>query len=167
MNILYGSMEDANKQARQRVNDYKRAAELIPVIIPVIKGFDGKVYNCRFDKALKAATDNAVYVDKTDYIFTIYTYPAHNYSFHITTACIKTTALTDGKRIPAELLISSAQECRKDILQKAENIERMINKMPLVKEKISHSIDNLNAYLESLPADIQIIYGIPYRIHLS
>ena len=167
MNVLYGSIESANRQARQRVKDYRHAAGFIPAIITVIKDFDGKAYNCRFDNAIQAATGNSVYVDKTEYVFTIYTHAKYDYGFHITMACIKTSELTDGKRIPAGLLISSAQEYHKEILQTAEDLENMIKKIPLVKEKISRSVGKLNAYLQSLPNDIRTIYGIPYAVRLS
>ena len=164
---FYGSIEEANKEARNRANDYRTAAGYIPEITKIIKDFDGKVYNCRLDKALQAATNNRVFVSKTEYNFSIYTYPRNHYSFHITLACIPADALTDGKRIPADKIIESFKEHRETVLKNAFEIESNIDQMEQVRAYISQTKEKLEAYCRSFNNDLRDIYGLPYCVRID
>lgn len=164
---FYGNIEEANKEAYKIVNDYRIAASYILAITKVVKDFDGKVYNCRFDKALKAATDNRVYVDKTQYYFQIYTWASNNYSRHITLATIKPEDMTDGKRIPADKIIESLKEHRESILKKAYTIESNIEQMPKIKEYIMQTKEKLESYCRSFPDELRDIFNIPYCIRVD
>ena len=104
---FYGSIEDANKAAQTRANAYRNAAGYINTVAQIIRQFDGKVYNCRLDKALKEATEGRVFCNRNQYLFEIYTYPESHYSFHIGLANIKAEDLTEGKRIPADKIIKT------------------------------------------------------------
>lgn len=164
---FYGNIEAANKEAQERAADYRAAVNYIQAIIKVLKDFDGKVYNCRFDKALAAVTDNKAHVYRTQYCFQIYVYPRNNYSFHITLASIKPQDFTDGKRIPADLLIESTRSSRENILKKAYDIETNIEQMAQVKEYIQQTKDKLEKFCRSFPDDIRDIYGLPYCVRVD
>lgn len=164
---FYGDIEAANKEAHERAESYRTAAGYILAITKVLKDFDGKVYNCRLDKALQAATDNRVYVDKTQYYFQIYTWNRHNYSHHITLASIKPEDLTEGKRIPADKLIESLKEHRESLLKKAYAIETNIDQMPQIKEYIRQTKEKLESYCRSFPDDLRDIYGLPYCVRID
>ena len=164
---FYGNIEDANKEAHERAESYRTAAGYILAISKVLKDFDGKVYNCRLDKALEAATNNKVHVDKTQYYFQIYTWNRRNYSHHITLASIKPEDLKEGKRIPANKLIESLKEHRETLLKKAYDIESNIDQMAQVKEYIRQTKEKLESYCRSFPDDLRDIYGLPYCVRID
>lgn len=161
---FYGNYEEADKEARGRAADYRTAAGYIPAITKVIKDFDGKVYNCRLEKALRAATDNKVSCEKTQYSLTIYTYPTKNYSYRIRLADIKAEDLPEGKRIPAAKILESFTAHRESLLKLAYDIESNIDQMQQVKAYIQETKNKLEAYCRSFNTDLRDIYNIPYCI---
>ena len=164
---FYGNIEAANTAAHRIVDEYRNAASYILAVTKVVKDFDGKVYNCRFDKALKAATDNRVYVDKTQYYFQIYTWVNNNYSRHITLASIKPDDLIDGKRIPADKIIESLKDHRESILKKAYTIESTIDQMPQARAYIMQTKEKLESFCRSFPDELRDIFDIPYCIRVN
>ncbi|WP_034452466.1 hypothetical protein [Butyrivibrio sp. AE2032] len=164
---FYGSIEDANKAAQTRANAYRNAAGYINTVAKVVKQFDGKVYNCRLDKALKEATEGRVFCNKNQYLFEIYTYPESHYSFHIGLANIKAEDLTEGKRIPADKIIKSLQEHREMLLRKAYDIESHIGEMEQVRAYIMQTKEKLENYCRSFNTDLRDIYRIPYCVRID
>ncbi len=164
---FYGDIETANKEAQERATAYREATKYIPTITQIIKSFDGKVYNCRLEKALKEATENNVFCSKNDYCLEIYTYQRHGYSHRINLAYIKTEALKDGKRIPASEIIESMKIHREDLLRRAFEIESEIENMPYVKEYIRQTKEKLEAYCRSFNTELRDIYGIPYCVRMD
>lgn len=164
---FYGNIEEANKAAHNRANAYRTAAGYINTVAKIVKEFDGKVYNCRLEKALKEATENRVFCNKNQYLFEIYTYPESHYSFHIGLASIKADELTDGKRIPADKIIKSLQEHREDLLRKAFDIESHIDEMQQVRAYIEQTKEKLENYCRSFSTDLRDIYGLPYCVRID
>lgn len=164
---FYGDIEAANKEAQQRAVAYRTATNLIPAITKVVKDFDGKVYNCRLEKALKAATDNEVFCSKNDYCLEIYTYQRHGYSHRIALAYVKAEDLTEGKRIPAEKIIESLKDHRENLLKRAYDIDTNMDQMPQVKEYIRQTKEKLEAFCRSFPDDLRDIYGLPYCVRVD
>lgn len=163
----YGSIEDANKEARRRVEDYRTAAGYVPAVWKVLKEFDKKVYNCRFDKALAAATGNKVHVDKTDYHFEIYAYPEHGCNYRMILATINPKDMPDSKRIPADKMIESSRSCRGSLLRKAYELETSIDQVPQIKAYLEETKRKMEAYVRSFPDDLRDLYGLPYYIRLD
>lgn len=164
---FYGNIEEANKEAIQRATNYRTAAGRINTVAEIVRQFDGKVYNCRLEKALKEATENKVFCSKNDYRLEIYTYPDKGYSYHITLAGIKADDLKEGKRIPAEKIIESLKEHREDLLRKAYEIESNIDQMQQVKAYIQQTKEKLEVYCRSFNNDLRDIYGIPYCVRID
>lgn len=164
---FYGNIEEANKEALQRAANYRKAAEQIRTVTEVVRQFDNKVYNCRLEKALKEATDNRVFCDKSTWTLEIYTYPEKGYSYRVNLACVKVDEMNEGKRIPADKLITSLQEHRETLLKQAFDIESEIDNMPYVKEYIKQTVDKLEAYCRSFNTDLRDIYGIPYCVRVD
>lgn len=163
----YYTIEEANKTAQNRVNDYREAANYITTVIKVLKTFDNKVYNCRLEKALKEATNNKVFCSKTNYTLQIYTYTGNNYSYHVTLASIKASDLIDNKRIPADKLIESSKQYRESLLAKAYDIETNIDQMAQVKAYIEQTKNKLENFCRSFNSDLRDIYNIPYCIRTN
>ena len=165
MRILYGTIENADAQAKQRIRDYRTAAEICPKVADIINAFDNKVYNSRFDKALAKNTDNRVHVEKRyGGIIRIYTFPEHGYSFDITLATQQITDMPDGKRLSADKLLASLEENSTAILEKARLIEQEMYHMMEARAKVQSDIDAIDDYLRSIPDDLREIYGLPYSV---
>ena len=58
-------IETANQDASLRIDGYHAALSYIPAFEEIIKKFDGKVYNCRFDNAVREATNIQVRPQRT------------------------------------------------------------------------------------------------------
>lgn len=164
---FYSSIEDANKAAQTRANTYRTAAGYINTVAGVVQKFDNKVFNCRLENALKEATENRVFVNRTQYTLEIYTYPEHGYSFRVGLAHIKAEDLKDGKRIPADKLIESLKEHREQLLRKAYDLESHIGEMAQARAYIEQTKDKLEAYCRSFSSDIRDIYGLPYCVRID
>lgn len=156
--------ESANKAAIQRAEEYRQAAALIPTMNKIIKDFDGKVCNCRLDKALKAATNNRLLVEKRYSTIAIYTYPEHNYSHTMTLADMSVADMPDGKRIVADKFKESSHKYRELLLRKAYEIETAAETMPQTIAYFEESVAKLNKFLQSFPAEIRDIYKLPYCV---
>ena len=55
--FIGSTRESQDKQAQMEVEARREAAAAFPFIRPVLQRFNGKVYNCRFEKALKEAAE--------------------------------------------------------------------------------------------------------------
>lgn len=159
-------IETANKKAQQRIDNLRSAADMATKITKVIEQFDGKVYNCRFDKALKEAVGNRIRTEKRYTLLAIYTWPDTSYD-SITIATLDISDMQDGKRINAEKLIESTRKYREDLLRKAYEIETGMTFAPQIQDYIRQSIDKLNKYLDTIPSDIRDIYGLPWSVRTN
>ena len=155
------NIETATKAALQRAEDYRQAAALIPTMNKVVKEFDGKVYNCRLDKALKAATNNRLHVEKRYSTIAIYAHPQNNYSHTITIADMNLEDMPDGKRIVAGKFKQSSNEYRAQLLRKAYEIETATETMPQSIAYIEESVSKINKFLNGIPMELRGIYNIP------
>ena len=164
--MYYGcSSEETKAEAIQKtVIEYRAAAGLFPAIRKVLEQFDGKVFNCRLEKALQEATGRRLYVKKDGYRVEIYYY-GDTYSggcSWISLAMIPVDSLTDGKRIPAALLIDSARKQREEHLKDAAALEENAGKIPEVKKQIKYFIEQANKLAQALPSELRDVYGIKY-----
>ena len=157
-------IETANQDASLRIDGYHAALSYIPAIEEIIKKFDGKVYNCRFDKAVREATSNKVICDTKYESLYIYTWIPNRYSQQITIVHISFDEFTDGKRIPAEKIIANMKKYRDENLKSIDQIEKAMAQIPHMKKHIQRSIDKLNNYLQDIPFEVRDIYGIPYAV---
>lgn len=164
---FYGNIEEANKEAHRRAEDYRKATEYIPTITKILKDFDNKVYNCRLEKALQEATNNRVYCHKSDYSLEIYTYPEKGYSFRVNLAYIKIEDLKEGKRIPADKLIESTHHYRETLLKNAYEIETGMEQMAQAKAYIEQTKNKLESFCRSFNSDLRDIYGLPYCVRVD
>lgn len=68
--MYFRDRAEQDNAAKKIIEDYRAAAALCIQIKPIIALFDGKVYNCRFDK--KIAEIDRIFCKKTEYNFCIY-----------------------------------------------------------------------------------------------
>lgn len=161
----YHSTEDQKKDLDSRVESYRRVAGYAPAIIKVLKQFDGKVFNCRLDKAVREATNNEIGVYKR-YGF-IYISGHYMTNYHeITLAAFKEEDLKN-KRIDAEKIINQVITAREELLKKAYSVETYAAQADNIREYVRQSIDKLEKMCRAIPDDIRDIYNIPYSIRTN
>lgn len=170
MGRFYGSIEEANKEARRRVEGFRTAAAWIPVIIKVFREYDSKVFNCRFDKALEAATGNKVHAQKTDYnVLRVYGWiEGYSYDVELSRQDGKKAAEAGEKiRINAEELTTAARAKYAELLTRAAEIENTMERVPQIKEYIKEQKEKLVAFFRGYNTDIRDLYGLPYYVRLD
>ena len=145
-------------EAKNRIEVYREAAALFPVVKKIVQSFDGKCLNCRLEKALQEATEKHIYVSKRYRFLEIEYYPMHHGAHSQTIARISLDKLPDGKRIPAELIIESLHEQRVKFLKSAANLEMDIEKIDMYEKDADKEIINLaKELLEFGKANIEIL----------
>lgn len=163
----YGSREDRDRAARNIIADKREMAALFAAIRPIIQDFDGRVYNCRFDRALKEIiTEKHIYSSKKYNHLYIEAHGSNSNRWY-TLASIRLDELTDGKRIPADLFIQSAREYREKWLKEAASLERNIDSIDTIQQQIKIISAQLNALLQPLDYTTRDIYGLNARITYS
>lgn len=163
--IYYRSTEERQKDLNNRIESYRQAAAHVPQIIKTLKQFDGKVYNCRLDKALREATNGKVGVYNQYGFISIYACYTTNYH-HINFATFRLEDL-ENKRINAEKLIEQVKASRESLLDKAYKVETYSEQADNIREYVKQSIEKLESICKSLPDDIREIYNIPYTIRTN
>lgn len=161
----YRTPEEQQKDTQSRIESYRQAAAQAPAIIRVLKQFNGKVYNCKLDKALADATENKIRVSERYGYCEIYATHTTNYD-HITLARFDKAKL-ENKRLDAGKLIEQVTASREELLKKAYTIETTAPQADNIREYIRQEIDRLENICKGLPDDIRDIYNIPYSIRTN
>lgn len=156
--------EDQDKAIRSQAVAYREAANLFPQIRKVIEDFNGKCFNCRFEKAIQEATGQRVFVKKEyERFLNIYTYKPHS-GEQLTLAHIKLEDMPEGKRIPGDLLIESLKSCRERFLREAADLEGMIEKADFIKEQLQYFKSQIDKIVSTIPYKARDIYHLDYHV---
>lgn len=162
--MFWRNAEDANKEAQKRIEMHREAAGIIPAVINVIRRFDGKVYNRRFQGALQEETGKNVYADKMEYYIEVYMWFNGR---HINLARIKNEELIDGKRIPAGKMIESARGYQSSHLKTAYEIETSLQQVEQCKTYLQEMKEKIENFTAKIPSDVREIYNIPLYVRFS
>lgn len=160
---MYGFYDEEARRAgcEKTAAAHREAAALFPAIRKVFEAFDGKVFNCRLEKALREATGRRVFVKKSDYSIEVYTYlDDYRGSSWYTLAFVKCEDLKDGKRIPAAAFIDSARSNREKHLKEAAQMEAAPDTVPELVQHIKYFIDQANKLIDSLPYSVREMYHV-------
>ena len=160
---MYGYNNDEARRAgcEKTAAAHREAADLFPAIRKVFEAFDGKVFNCRLEKALQEATGRRVFVKKSDYSIEVYIYlDDYRGNSWYTLAFVKCEELKDGKRIPAAAFIDSARSRREKHLQEAAQMEAAPDTVPEMVQHIKYFIDQANRLIDSLPYSVREMYHV-------
>lgn len=160
---MYGFYDDETRRAGclRTAAAHREAADLFPAIRKVFEQFDGKVFNCRLEKALQESTGKRIYVCKRDYLIEVYIYlDSYRGNTQYTLATLKPEELKDGKRIPAAVLIKSARERRETHLKEAAALEAAPDTVPEIVQHIQYFITQANKLVDSLPYSVRDMYHV-------
>lgn len=144
--------ERALQECKNYSESRRQAASLYRAITDVIREFDGKVYNVRLERALKEAIKPCyVYCEKRfdKWIAVRVSTGRYNEWFDLVT--IDIDDLTDGKRIPAEKMIESAQIKRAQLLEEAAQMEHFVENIDTICKQLESVKKTYNAIVDNLP----------------
>lgn len=176
--INISNIEEKKKAILNKVSYYRRAASAINTIKPVIQAFNGKVYNKRFDEAIRALNtpDNEDHFHAyTQYRwFYIDFTPGCSYSEKKTLlhgySCTGETVpedhreeknvIFDGKRINAEKMINSAEKQREYLLKTAYELETAAADLETTLQRISDTEKLLYTLTHNVPSEVVDICNI-------
>ena len=156
--MSYYDNDERRAEIADHIKKLRDIAGLYPLIMPIIRDFDNKVYNIRFKKALSdACTDTGRYVcsEKRYKYVEIYIYDRGS---QYTLAQCAIDDMPDGKRIPADKLLDSAREKRAQLLKEAYTLENTDIDQTL--KHLNALITTYNTIYDSLPWEFRSVYGI-------
>lgn len=140
----------------------REAVGYCPAVRKVLYQFDGKVYNKRFDDAIREATNHKAYVYRNSYNrdwIDIYFNNPFGYG-NCTLLSFKLSELPEGKRIDAYELSKKLNEKRESILKNAYAIESAIEEAPETLERLQNLIDLINQIVQPLPSEFVDAYSL-------
>lgn len=157
----YGyTTEEQNKAAENLISDYEYLATLYRELVPVLERFDGKVFNCRLEKAIQEATKKRIYCRNNGHCIDVYAYTP-NFNQMRTICAVKTP---ENKRIIADEWMQNARERREGFLKAAEQLRQAMPRIDTIKEQIKQLTKALDGITGGLSYEIQDIYGLHYHI---
>lgn len=137
----------------------REAAALFPAIRAVLEDFDGKVLNCRLEKALRERTGKHICVNKRYKFLEITVYlPGCQYEIYF--CSIELASMPDGKRIPAALMIENARERREKMLEKAAELENGLTNVSEWKTQLAYLERQINRIRSQIPYEIQDAFNL-------
>lgn len=159
-------IEAVTKTVQRHCEDRRQIVKLIPIVREIVRKFDGKVYNKRFNtalgKAIEAKHGKDFYIRAElscsgEWLWISAGVTGH-WSDSVSLCGCK---LSDGKRIPAAKMIESCNACYADILQEVSEIECNLDRMPEIIEQLSSLHFMQERIINALPRHLQ------YAFHLS
>ena len=155
--MRYCSREEADKEIKAYIEELRKNAGIIPAIKKTVQEFDGKVLNCRLEKALEAATGQYIHVEKRYNTLAIYGYYKSHY---MTFASVSLDTLTDGKRINAAAMIESLNDCRTKMLQEANEMEQQMQNVDIIRQQL----ESIKKLYEAVVSPVNSMIADYYRI---
>lgn len=182
--------EDARNLVELEIQNRKEALKLYDGIIEVVKKFDGKVLNKRFETALKkvdgrlscnrsyswfeinmSVFDNRTCksVKKDSYGYSCTNYLTDNYLrlnslLYTYSSNPADKTMLDNERIKADVLIESLNNGKKYIEEKIAELESSIDKVDGWKKELEALKSQMEKVMKEVPYLIRDYYDINYRV---
>ena len=157
MNYNLYNRELQDGYIKNRIDQYRKAANFAPAIIKVLQAFNGKCFNCKLEKALQDETGEHITARKHWHNIVIEYYERGD---TFTLASCKIEELIDGKRIDGDLLIKSATERRESHLKKAYELENAFNNMDDIMIKLNQLKQAFSGLMKDIPYEAQDVYRL-------
>lgn len=158
---MFYSKDAQEKEMSARIKARREAAALFPAIRKTAEMFDGKVLNCRFEKALKEAAGRCVFVEKRSQFVYIEMYDRGTV---LTLATMKISEMADGKRINATALIEDAKQQRLSHLQKAADMERAFENAEVTRRQLNELKKLVEKVLADVPYEVRDVCNLNARL---
>ena len=161
--MFYGNQEEKKKEIEKRIRACREMSTLFPIIRSVAEEFDGKVFNCRFEKALQSKRPR-IYVEKRFQWLEINAFSEEPGCRQFTLAQIKISDMPDGKRIPADLIIDAARKKRESLLRQATEMERDAAEADEKRHQLEYFKSQIDKIRDSICYEVRDIYNLDYRV---
>ena len=164
--MIYGSNEEKKNHIRKEAQALRLAASKIHLVKEVVKQFDGKVYNCRFDNAIKALSteDFRFWCHKDSYGRMGICCTGNSRYITIFSCRIETGKqneyMTDKKRLKADNMISALNAEYGNLMKKATELEAGADKIDIILEQVSQLKSMLTTIVNSVPYEVSDAYGL-------
>lgn len=163
MNFL--TEEQKAEEVKKRIEGYRSAAQYYITIKSVLEKFDGKVFNCKLEKALQEATGLHIYANKRYRNLEIYFYNSQCSNRTMSFVGLDLdTALTDGKRINAKAIIDDLLRNCQDFQKRAYRLEMQMKQVDAVRERVKQLESALHALTSPLDYELKEIYSLNYTL---
>ena len=175
--MYYGNEEQKQAALQHEIDSRREAAAAFPHLRKVLESFDGKVFNCRLEKALRE--DGNLWIvelkhggycgDLLQIRFCHRRGEMPLYDWHYLLSANLGSATDknpkwDGKRLPAALLIDAAAEQRAYLLKEAAAIEEARERVPQLTQQMEYLKAQFRALADSIPYTVARICNLNYRI---
>ena len=162
----FASMDGKEMRALEMCADHRFAAGCFAAVRKVVEQFDGKVYNCRFDKAVEAiqtADGRKLHCYKYSRFVEVYVYPVGNYNRQYTICHIDLEKL-ENKRINASLIVDDMRKRREEHLQKAAELEIAREHVERVKKRMEEIDLEVKSLMDGMSWEVRDLYGMNYHL---
>jgi hypothetical protein len=168
---MFYTREDAKRELAKEAQALRSAASNICRIKKVVSAYNGKVYNCRFDEAIKQLCNDKmrIYSNVNYYgYFVLDFYDKEiNKSVNLiytkkATKDSETKLFTSAKRIKADCFINELNEKYSELLQRATEIERASAEIERTLEQLKSLKKSINCIISGLPSEVTNIYNLKH-----
>jgi uncharacterized protein YukE len=173
--MFIGSFEQKKENIKKQIEALRTASKQIGKIKKVVQEFDGKIYNCRFDKAISELSDKEAglrfYTQDYYTTFAIQCSTSHFYSpvtlletyrpvkGQTQDKCI---CFDENKRIKADKMIELLNNKYSEILKKAQELENALNTIETTLDQLEQIKNTYKLVADALPYQIRDVFGIKY-----
>lgn len=167
--LIFESDEARKEYIHNKAEKLRRAAGMIKDIKPIVRKFDGKVYNKRFDEAIEALTNDNMCLSCSISFdnFTIRAYPPRCYSDDISLFWTKAAkageelaAFTDHKRIKADYITDKLNDKHGELMRKAYIFEETARNLDNIKNQIDTLKKQYNIIWDMIPGELHEVFNI-------
>lgn len=155
------STDSRRQSALDLIQDYRDIADLCAAVKSIIQAFDGKIYNCRVERALQELGN--IHCEKKRYL-AIYTWTKRKRLYVTLCSAPLEDALQDGKRLNADALLEDCNLQRAKYLQKAYDIVACLPHVEEYRERFSALERAFDALRNEIPRDVQEIFHLSYHL---
>ena len=179
--MTYGE-ENQVKDIKKKITALKEAAGRIKEVKPIIRKFDGKMYNKNFNEAIRSLTDEKGYFSAYDSYKWFYIYysgkKGYNRNINLLAgySCKgselmeeqyrkEENEIFDGKRINATKMIEILDRTYAELLKEAFELEVALENLPAIRKQIEQIKGLYNAVVAGLPSMIIDTCGIKHHLY--
>ena len=177
------TIQEKQEKIRNKAELFRTSAKQIAKVKAAVMQFDGKVYNCKFDEAIRALSDDEArfYVSNSYGWFYIQCLPAgtNNYREDRTLlsaySCVagdrynrvknddSKVVFSDKKRIDAKKMCVLLTEKYGELMQNAGEFDRAADNLEMVLDQIEKLKKMISAIEAPLPYEVREIAGLVRR----
>lgn len=172
------NIEKKQETIRNMAAHYRRAADKIIAVKPIVQEFDGKIVNCRFDEALKMHGDNwRIYASHRFKRYEITYIENQNYNDEIILMsgfdCKADNKPRDDGHLDDDLLIFDSKKHiqankifallnnkRAELLKTATDYERFADELPTIMKRVQDAANLMDMVLNAVPYHLRGVSGV-------